>query len=150
MNIRLTIVIIGLLVSACTVQQPPSKQSVGAIIGGALGGIAGSQVGGGKGKIAATIGGTLIGALIGGAIGNTMDATDQQQAALAIERKPTNQTAVWRNPDTQVQYEVTPTKTYETSTGPCREYKTVAIINEQREVLYGTACRQADGTWKPK
>lgn len=152
MNIKLVgfTAVLSLVLSACTVQQPPSKQSIGAVIGGALGGIAGSQVGGGKGRVAATIGGTLIGALIGGSIGNTMDVSDQQQAVRALENTPTGQKVAWKNPDTQAEYQVTPIKTYDTNTGPCREYETVAIINGQREVLYGTACRQPDGSWKSK
>jgi len=43
---------------------------------------------------------------------------------------------------------VTPTKTYETAAGPCREYTIDAIIGGSTEKIYGTACRQADGSWK--
>ncbi|KPK40991.1 MAG: hypothetical protein AMJ69_00270 [Gammaproteobacteria bacterium SG8_47] len=54
----------------------------------------------------------------------------------------------WRNPDTGNGYTVTPTKTYETAAGPCREYTIDAIIGGSTEKIYGTAGRQADGSWK--
>jgi surface antigen len=61
----------------------------------------------------------------------------------------TGQTVAWTNPDTKSQYEVTPTKTYKDESGQdCREYTTVGIIDGKRETINGTACRQADGTWK--
>jgi len=31
---------------------------------------------------------------------------------------------------------------------PCREYTLEALIGGQPETIYGTACRQADGSWK--
>ncbi len=135
-----------ILVSACA--TPTSKQTGGAVIGGLAGGVLGSQVGKGKGRDAAMVVGTLLGAALGGAIGRTMDETDVWQTQRTLENTQTGQRVSWTNPDTQVNYEVTPTKTYDTPTGPCREYETVAIIDGKREVLYGEACRQPDGTWK--
>ncbi|OQW92117.1 MAG: hypothetical protein BWK78_02630, partial [Thiotrichaceae bacterium IS1] len=34
-------------------------------------------------------------------------------------------------------------------TGDCRDYETIAVIEGQRESLWGKACRQNDGFWKP-
>ncbi len=139
----------SLLVSSCVAPTSPTKQTGGAVLGGVLGGALGSQVGGGKGRTAAIVAGTLIGALIGGAVGSTMDAMDQQQATRALESTPTGQTVAWKNPDTNAEYEVTPTKTYQKPEGGhCRDYETVAVIDGRREVLYGTACRQPDGSWQ--
>jgi surface antigen len=47
--------------------------------------------------------------------------------------------SVWVNPDTGHQYSVMPTRTYDTATGPCREYTVDAIIGGQRETIYGSA-----------
>lgn len=125
-----------------------TKESSGAVIGGALGGIGGSQIGQGKGRTAAIIAGTLAGALVGGAIGRTMDQSDHVRTQQTLEQTPTGHTVAWTNPDSGSQYQVTPVKTYNTSTGPCREYSTVAIIDGRKETIYGTACRQPDGSWK--
>jgi surface antigen len=43
---------------------------------------------------------------------------------------------------------MTPTNTYETAQGPCREYSMEALIGGKQEQVYGTACRQSDGSWK--
>jgi surface antigen len=40
-----------------------------------------------------------------------------------------------------------PTNTYDSATGPCREYTIDAVIGGKREKVYGTACRQPDGSW---
>lgn len=129
--------------------QMPSKQVIGGGLGGVLGGIAGNQIGGGKGKTVATIAGTLLGAALGGAIGGSMDQTDLYRTQGALNNTPTGQTVGWTNPDTQNQYQVTPTNTYKSNIGQdCRDYTTVGIIGGKREVIKGTACRQADGSWK--
>ncbi len=140
--------VISMFLVACNGQMP-SKQAMGAGLGGVLGGIAGNQIGGGKGNTIATIAGTLLGAAVGSAIGSSMDQTDLYRTQTALNNTPTGQTVAWTNPDTQNQYQVTPTRTYKSSRGQdCRDYTTVGIIDGQREVIKGTACRQADGSWK--
>jgi surface antigen len=118
------------------------------VIGGVLGGVLGSQVGKGTGRTAAIIAGTLIGAAIGGNVGRSMDDTDRLKTAQTLETVRTGVPSTWQNPDTGYQYAVTPTRTYETAGTPCREYMIDAIIGGKREKVYGTACRQADGSWK--
>ncbi len=45
-------------------------------------------------------------------------------------------------------YRVTPTNTFRDSSGQyCREYTIQATIGGRTERLYGTFCRQPDGTW---
>ena len=120
------------------------------VIGGVLGGVLGSQVGKGTGNIAATIVGTLVGAQIGGAVGRSMDETDQLKTAHTLETVRTGVSSTWRNPDTGNEYAVTPTRTFETESGPCREYTVDASIGGRPEQVYGTACRQPDGSWLAK
>ena len=118
------------------------------IIGGALGGLLGSEVGGGRGRTAAIIVGTMVGANIGGAVGRSMDDTDRLNANLALENVRTGVATTWRNPDTANEYALTPTRTYETGSGPCREYTVDAKVGGSTEQVYGTACRQPDGSWR--
>ena len=125
----------------------PTKQDQGVIIGAIAGGILGHQVGGGSGQVLATIVGTMAGAAIGGSIGRTMDETDRLNTAVALENVRSGVPSTWVNPDTGYEYVVTPTNTYDSGTGPCREYTLDAKIGGETEQIYGTACRQADGSW---
>lgn len=77
-----------------------------------------------------------------------MDEVDRRKVAATLETTRTGVTTTWQNPDTGTAYAVTPTRTYETTSGPCREYAVDAEIGGSTEQVYGTACRQADGSWK--
>jgi surface antigen len=134
------------LLIACS--TAPSKQDQGMIIGAIAGGILGHQVGGGSGQVLATMVGTVAGAAIGGSIGRTMDDYDRMNTAAALENVRTGVPSAWVNPDTGYEYVMTPTNTYDSGTGPCREYTLDATIGGKTEQIYGTACRQADGSWK--
>ena len=35
-----------------------------------------------------------------------------------------------------------------TADGPCREFQTTIVIDGKSEPAHGTACQQADGTWR--
>jgi surface antigen len=133
--------------AGCTTTQGPNEQA-GMVIGGALGGILGSQVGKGSGRTAAIIVGTLAGAAIGGNVGRSMDDTDRLKTAQTLETVRTGVPSAWRNPDSGNEYTVVPTRTYETNAGPCREYTIDAMIGGRMEKVYGTACRQPDGSWQ--
>ena len=77
-----------------------------------------------------------------------MDDTDRLKAAQALETSPTGVASQWRNPDTGYEYVVTPTRTVQTAQGPCREYTMDGVIGGRSEKVYGTACRQPDGSWR--
>ena len=140
---------LSLVLMGCQQATMPSKQGTGTVLGGVAGAVAGSQVGKGKGRDVAMVVGTLLGAALGGAIGNTMDQMDVMQTQTTLEGTQTGQSASWTNPDTQAEYTVTPTRTFQNIQGQnCRDYTTVAMIDGKREELHGTACRQPDGSWK--
>lgn len=141
--------VLALMVSlpGCAADQR-QKEQAGMVIGGILGGVLGTQVGQGHGRDIAIIAGVLAGAAIGGSVGRTMDDVDRMKTAQTLEGVRTGVSSTWKNPDTGVQYAVTPTRTYDTASGPCREFTTEAIVGGKREKVYGTACRQPDGSWK--
>jgi surface antigen len=126
--------------------QGPREQS-GMVIGGTLGGLLGALADKDLAPVA-IVAGTLFGAALGGSIGKSMDDTDRLKAAQSLETVRTGVPSTWRNPDTGVDYQFTPTKTIETPSGPCREYTMDAVIGGKKETVYGTACRQSDGSWK--
>jgi surface antigen len=145
-------VVIVALVAGCQNGQSDfgPKTGVGAALGAAGGGLLAAAVGGGGTGIAA---GVLLGGLAGGALGSSMDAQDRQIAARnsqnTLETAPSGTTTTWRNPDSGNSGTVTPTRTYQNSSGQyCREFQQTITIGGQQEQSFGTACRQPDGSWR--
>ena len=126
-----------------------SKEEGGALSGAAIGAAVGSTIGRGHGRMLAIMLGTAIGIQVGRTVGKYMDEQDRIRTSMAMENNRTNVSSSWRNPDTNYEYTVTPTRTFEsTQGGPCREFTVNAAIGGKTEQVYGTACRQADGSWK--
>jgi surface antigen len=142
----------ALMLTGC--QNQPTKEEQAGLVGAIAGGLLGSQVGDGKGRMAAIMAGTIIGHHMGSSVGRTMDEVDRMKANQALESQPVNKTSTWTNPDSGNKYAVTPTRTFFEKSAetqeiqPCREYTTEAWIGGQKEMVYGTACRQDDGSWK--
>ena len=119
------------LLTGCNAMK---NQDAGVLLGSAVGGVLGSTIGGGDGRVAATVVGALVGAFVGNNTGRSMDELDYHRTG---------------NPDSGINYEVVPTRTYyEGSETPCRDFTTRAVIDGKQEVVEGTACRGADGTWQ--
>lgn len=128
------------------------KATAGTLLGGVVGGIAGSRFGGGTGKLVAVGVGTLLGAALGNAAGQSLDRADAayaQQAAGQAYMAPTGSTVRWNNPQNGNWGSYTPTRD---GTGPygelCREFQTTISVGGQLQQGFGTACRQADGSWR--
>jgi surface antigen len=136
---QLTMMGISTLIAAslagCVV--PATQEQSGMLVGGLVGGAVGSQ-----------FIGALVGASIGGSIGRSMDDNDRMRIAQALESQPLNAPTRWVNPDNRNVYTVVPIRTYNSGTGPCREYTMDAVIGGRAERVVGTACRQADGSWR--
>ena len=145
-HVRAMIVAGVFVVSGCATTGP--SEGAGMVIGGIIGGVLGHQVGDGSGQAVATVVGTLIGASVGGAVGRSMDEVDRMRMNASLETVRTGVTTTWSNPDSGYDYAVTPTRTWETDEGPCREYTMEAEIGGRTEQIYGTACRQPDGSWR--
>lgn len=147
MKVALTALLVSaaLLLTGCTQMR---NEDAGVILGGALGGLVGSQFGSGTGQIAAAALGVLLGAHVGSNVGRSMDEVDRIHASRALESARTGHTSSWQNPDTGVEYTVTPTRTYESNGAPCRDFTTEAWIDGSKQLIRGTACRQPDGTWQ--
>jgi surface antigen len=142
------VAVLGLSLSAC-VQAGP-KTAVGAATGAAAGGLIGAAAGGGAEGIVA---GVLLGGLLGGAVGNALDQRDReymrQSNYQSMETYRDGETSTWRNPNTGHYGSVTPTRTYQASSGQyCREFQQTVTVGGSTEDAYGTACRQPDGSWR--
>ena len=146
------LICIASMVSGCAGTY--TKQGTGT----ALGAIAGGALAYGLGKDSSNkniwlILGTGAGALLGNNIGAQLDEKDRLLAGQTIQQTlelgPDRSQGQWQNPNTGHSGTVTPTATHTGSTGqPCREFITTVMIGGVEQQGYGTACRQADGSWK--
>lgn len=147
--ILIIVIALTTILGGCASHQIPSRQTQGTVAGGVIGGVLGSTIGDGSGQVIAAAAGTLIGALIGSNIGGQLDELDRYQAGRTLETARTGHSGEWVNPDSGNKYQVTPTKTYHSRKGtPCREFTLDAQVGGKAEQVYGTACRQKDGSWK--
>ena len=122
-----------------------------------LGSLGGAGAGAGIAALAGAspawiVGSAIMGGLLGGYIGHKLDDRDKkmasQTAMQAFEHNQTGKASVWDNPDTGNHGSVTPTRTFQQNGQYCREYKQTIVVGDDPQTAYGTACRQADGTWK--
>lgn len=140
-----------LALSGCASDAGPN-QTGGALLGAGLGALLGSQFGRGDGRAAATAIGALAGAAVGSNVGKRLDDVDRMRMREAEQRAynaPLNEPIIWNNPNTGHSGTVTPTREGRRPNGEyCREFQSNITVGGQSEKGYGTACRQADGTWK--
>ena len=138
------------LISGCA-----TKMETGAVVGALTGGALAYGLGQDSSKKELwTVLGIGLGAMIGQNIGKQLDERDRYLMAQTfehtMEKAPTNSTGQWQNPDTGHGGTITPTNTIVTNGTPCREFTQTVSIGGQMQEAYGTACRQADGSWKIK
>lgn len=152
MKVLVTLAAVAVLMSGCAMNNEQSGRAAGGIAGAGLGALLGNAL---DCKGCALIGGVLgglAGGAIGGNVGASMDRQDQARMNRAIHTSPTGQTTTWQNPDTNMQYSVQPTRTYQgPNAQPCRE----VVIGESKiggevKEVYGTACYDGAGGWKMK
>ena len=151
-NVVITTVLATTLLTGCAGTY--NKATTGA----ALGALTGTALAYGLGKDSSKknlwlIAGAAAGGLAGNAIGAKLDERDKlllgQTFQNTMETAPTNQAGSWNNPNTGNSGSVTPTATHlSANEQPCREFTTTVNIGGQPQQGYGTACRQADGSWK--
>ncbi len=147
MNTR-ALLMTGFLGLAVALVGCATREEAGAVTGAAIGATLGAAVAGKHDRGLAIILGAMAGAAIGSTIGRYMDEQDRMRTSLVLEKNRTHQSSTWVNPDTGYRYTVTPTRTFKTAEGPCREFTVDALIGGKRQEVYGTACRQPDGSWK--
>jgi surface antigen len=117
--------------------------AIGAVGGGVVGGVASD------GDPVAIAAGMLGGALLGTILSKTGDPVDRGCFGQALEHAPSHQVISWRNPKDDTAYRVTPLRTFETDDGRwCRDYTTVVTVGGRERTERGTACREANGTWR--
>lgn len=147
-----SLLVAGIALSGCTNMDAGNKELAGTGLGALLGGVAGSQFGNGKGQLWMTGAGVLLGALAGSEIGRSLDKADiayMNQAQNQAYTAPLGQSIAWNNPESGNRGTYTPVRDGRSSAGSyCREYQQTIYVGGQQQTATGTACQQADGTWK--
>lgn len=152
----LVVAVTGVGLSGCA-DLGISKESQGALLGGAAGGFAGyglgTATGSTAGKVLLTLGGTFLGGFLGSRLGRQLDERDRIAMSRAtqttLETAPSGTPVPWKNPDTGHSGTVVARPAFETGAGrSCREFTQTFVVDERREKVDGTACRQPDGRWK--
>jgi uncharacterized protein YcfJ len=133
-----------------------SNGLIGTLLGAGLGGFVGSNIGHGTGKLVATGAGTFIGAVIGnglfsggyGDTGYNRPHRAQYQPAPVAYTQPA---PVYYAPPPVAYYQPPPPTSVQATaydTSYCREGTWQGMIAGRYQQLYGTACRQPDGSWR--
>jgi len=142
---------------------------VGTVLGGVVGGAVGSQVAkDSPNRPVAIVVGTVLGAVIGNKIGAEIGEGDRGCMGHALELSGEQKAVKWTNPQTGVNFTLTPTKNFGDRQNPCREFTAVAVGGSNssedeghskgkgkgkakgraKKAQYnGTACRKGNGEW---
>ena len=152
LSITAGLVSLSLLLGGCSTTL--NKQETGAATGALLGAALGYGLGKGHSdKELAVALGAIFGAVAGDQIGAQLDEKDRLMAAQnlqhSLENTPDGTSTTWKNPNSGHSGSSSPTQTSVATSGtPCREFVTEIMVGGKAQQGYGTACRQADGSWK--
>ncbi len=144
----------GLTVTGCASNTPVDKEVAGAGIGTLAGALLAYGLSRGHSdKEVAMVVGAFLGGVAGSQIGARLSEADKVLAGRnlneSLEYDRIGSSREWVNPDSGNSGYSTPTRTFDAQDGsPCREFTTVVSVGGKEEQAYGTACRQADGSWK--
>ena len=150
MRIPILILSAALFLGGC---ENTTNKDRGVLLGALAGGVIGNQIGNGRGQSLATVAGAALGGAAGSAIGARMDEQDRQMMRQArtdsLESGFTGESSGWSNPDSGNSGNVIPVRTYQNASGQyCREFQQEITIGGETEQGFGTACRQANGSWQ--
>jgi surface antigen len=139
----------AMLLAGCSVDSGP-KETSGAVIGGVAGGLLGSTVGHGNSRVAATMLGAALGAVVGGSVGRSLDEADREYAYRAANQALLDgEEEAWENPQSGHRGRFVPRKSYyNAQRALCRDFEHTIWIEGEPEVVEGTACQLADGSWR--
>ncbi|WP_188259440.1 RT0821/Lpp0805 family surface protein [Azospirillum tabaci] len=134
---------IALLAGCVSTSQEATKNAE------TVGGRISSTYGNASGKVASSGTGPLLGAFIGGAAVQPSGAAPPATPGQRAHPAPVRDKVGWTNPATGHHGSLTTTREGYNNAGQyCREFHQTVTTKSQTELAYGTACKQADGTWK--
>ena len=127
-----------------------TKGQVGTVGGATVGGLIAAAAGASPAWIAGSV---ILGALTGGVIGSILDDRDKEMHAQssynAIQNKKAGGRTAWNNPDTGSSGTTSINRVYRKADGTrCKDFTQKIQADGKTESVKGTACQQADGSWK--
>lgn len=138
----------GVMLAGCSADGGP-KETTGAVIGGVAGGLLGNTIGHGNGRAAATILGAALGAVVGAQVGRNLDEQDREYAYDAADRSlRANRVEYWENRRSHHRGQFRPLRTYQREAQMCRDFEHTVWVEGEPELIEGTACEMADGSWR--
>lgn len=139
----------SILLAGCAMDAGPKEQS-GAVLGGVAGGLIGNSLGHGSDRAAATVLGVALGAIVGGAVGRSLDDQDRQRAYYAAQQGlADDREEEWDNPESGHRGRFVPRRTYyNAQRSLCRDFEHTIWVDGEPQVIEGTACQMADGSWR--
>jgi len=135
---------VAAIVAACAIQQEKSSVVPGTVVDS----VDNNKADEADSRVAAIIVDDISGSAVGEHIGQFMNDEDRIHVSKSLEYSRTGQSLNWHNRESNYDYMVIPTRTYEAHGIPCREFTLRMNNGERQNEVYGTACRQADGNWR--
>ncbi len=128
-------------------------QIVGTIAGAYVGGTVGAKLGSGMGQLISSSIGVAIGAGGGYTVGSLLDPSDyafyNDNAQKTLSAENDGVFTKWSNPKTGNGGVFRATRSFTTGDGRyCREFRAAMAVAGTIENREGSACQQADGSWR--
>jgi len=76
-----------------------------------------------------------------------LDDADRGCWGHALELAVVKSTVVWTNKATGVTYRLVPTRDFQQTERPCREFTTLITADGRQHMIRGVACRRGEGEW---
>ncbi len=124
------------------------REAISTVIGGVVGGAIGSTVGKGDKRVVAIILGSVVGAVIGNQIGKRLDESDRGCIGHALELSRNNRPVYWENPNSGLNYTVTPISSFTANGLKCRNYDLLIQGNGFNQTQRERACLENSGNWQ--
>lgn len=125
-----------------------NNQELGRVLGGVVGAGVGNQFGGGSGRTVATVAGALVGSVVGERIGRDIDEANRLKMREVLEDSPSNRDVAWVDPDTRQEFVMRPQRSFRRNHQVCRPFTLHMVIDGERYVKRGVACRRGHGVWE--
>ena len=150
---KVLLIIVSLVLTACTGKTDLTKgQVIGIIGGGVIGSYVGNYLGSGSGNLLFMVAGASLGGLTGYAYGDELVPSDQAEfkksAKFAMDKMKDGEVYSWVNKDTGIAGTIKPTRSYYAQNGKyCREF--LATISTIKNVgrADGLACKIGRNAW---
>jgi len=135
------------------VRNMTASQVVGTVAGAYVGGSLGAELGGGLGQLISTSIGVVLGAGSGYVAGTLLEPSDyafyNDNAQQTLSAENDGVFTDWSNPETGNGGIFRATRSFTTGDGRyCREFRAAMAVAGTIENREGSACQQADGSWR--